>query len=58
MRGWLNDIRSYMEPIKIGAVMRSMGIGRVIASKSKDFAPGDLVSGDHSLSNVKARLMG
>ncbi len=44
MRNWLNDARSYMEPVKIGAVMRSGGIGRVVASRSKDLSPGDLVS--------------
>ena len=43
MRNWLNDARSYMEPIKIGAVMRAGGIGRVVASRSEDLAPGDLV---------------
>lgn len=44
MRNWLNDARSYMEPIKIGAAMRAPGIGRVIASKTKEYASGDLVS--------------
>jgi len=31
MRGWLNDARSYVEPVKIGAVMRAGGIGTVLA---------------------------
>ena len=44
MRNWLNDARSYIAPIKIGAVMRSGGIGRVVASESKDLVAGDLVS--------------
>jgi len=44
MRNWLNDARSYMEPIKIGGVMRAGGIGRVIASKSPELKEGDLVS--------------
>lgn len=31
MRGWLNDARSYIAPVEIGAVMRAGGIGRVVA---------------------------
>ena len=43
MRNWLNAARSYMRPIDIGEPMRAAGIGRVVGSKSKKFAPGDLV---------------
>src|SRR5450432_2364411 len=32
MRGWMNDARSYIEPVKIGDVMRAGGVGRVVAS--------------------------
>ncbi|CAD6567996.1 MAG: hypothetical protein TREMPRED_004202 [Tremellales sp. Tagirdzhanova-0007] len=35
MRIWLNGARSYLEPIKIGAVMRAAGIGRVVDSRSR-----------------------
>lgn len=45
MRNWLNDVRSYMEPIKIGAVMRAGGIGRVVASKCEGIKVGDLAYG-------------
>ena len=31
MRGWLNDARSYVEPVAIGAVMRAAGLGTVVA---------------------------
>jgi NADPH-dependent curcumin reductase CurA len=44
MRNWLNAARSYMRPIEIGESMRAAGIGRVVASKSKSIAVGDLVS--------------
>ncbi|KAG8412490.1 hypothetical protein J3459_015954 [Metarhizium acridum] len=44
MRGWLNDTRSYLPPVKLGAVMRGATAARVIASKSKQAAPGDYVS--------------
>ena len=45
MRGWMNDGKSYIAPVGIGEVMRAGGIGRVVASKSPDFAVGDIVSG-------------
>jgi len=44
MRNWLNAARSYMRPIDIGEPMRAAGIGRVVDSKSKNIAVGDLVS--------------
>jgi NADPH-dependent curcumin reductase CurA len=43
MRNWLNAARSYMRPIEIGESMRAAGIGRVVNSKSKSIAVGDLV---------------
>jgi hypothetical protein len=45
MRGWLNDVRSYIPPVAIGEVMRAMGLGRVVASRHEGFAEGDLVRG-------------
>jgi NADPH-dependent curcumin reductase CurA len=45
MRGWMNEGRSYIPPVKIGAVMRAGGVGRVVASKDPAFAPGDAVYG-------------
>jgi NADPH-dependent curcumin reductase CurA len=45
MRGWMNEGRSYIPPVKIGEVMRAGGIGRVIASAAPEYAVGDLVSG-------------
>lgn len=45
MRGWMNDVPSYIPPVEIGAVMRALGIGRVTASEHPDFAVGDHVSG-------------
>lgn len=35
MRGWLNDQRSYIEPVKLGAVMRAGGLGTVVAVGSE-----------------------
>ena len=44
MRGWMNEGKSYIAPVEIGAVMRAGGIGVVVASKAASFAEGDLVS--------------
>jgi len=45
MRGWMNDARSYVPPIAIGEVIRAIGIGRVVESRSPRFAVGAYVSG-------------
>jgi len=45
MRGWMNEGRSYIEPVGIGEVMRAGGIGKVVASKNPGFVAGDLVAG-------------
>jgi NADPH-dependent curcumin reductase CurA len=44
-RVWMSDIPQYMPPVAIGEVMRALGLGRVIASKSPHYAEGDLVQG-------------
>ncbi len=45
MRGWLNDVKSYVPPVGIGEVMRAVGVGRVVASEDPALAVGDWVSG-------------
>jgi NADPH-dependent curcumin reductase CurA len=45
MRGWMNEGRSYIQPVGIGEVMRAGGVGRVIASRDPSVAVGDAVSG-------------
>jgi len=45
MRGWMNDVKSYVPPIGIGEVMRGLTVGEVVESRLPGFAPGDLVSG-------------
>jgi NADPH-dependent curcumin reductase CurA len=44
-RVWMSDIPQYMPPVAIGEVMRALGLGRVVASKSPHYAEGDLVQG-------------
>jgi NADPH-dependent curcumin reductase CurA len=57
MRNWLNAARSYMRPIDIGEPMRAAGIGRVVNSKSKNIAVGDLVRLQFHFSLEKAEKL-
>lgn len=46
MRGWINEGKSYIEPVEIGAVMRAGSIGEVIeANNHPTFKVGDVLSG-------------
>src|ERR1700677_3465935 len=45
MRGWMNEGRSYIAPVKIGEVMRALGAGQVIASRNPGFSVGEHVTG-------------
>lgn len=51
MRTWMNAGRSYVPPVQIGEVMRALGIGQVIASRHREFAVGDWVSGVFGVQN-------
>ncbi len=44
-RVWMSDMPQYMPPVAIGEVMRGLGIGRVTASRTDQFAEGDLLQG-------------
>ena len=45
MRGWVSAVGNYSEPVALGAVMRSLAVGRVEVSRHPDFHPGDYVTG-------------
>ncbi len=45
MRGWMNEGKSYIEPVGIGEVMRAGGIGVVVESKDDSFKLGEHVTG-------------
>ncbi len=45
MRGWMNEGKSYIPPVELGAVLRAGGIGKVLESKDAAFKPGDFVNG-------------
>ena len=45
MRGWMNDVKSYIPPVQLGEVMRAGSVGEVIESKNPNFQKGDFVTG-------------
>tara|TARA_B110000263_G_C15304060_1_gene509407 strand:+ start:757 stop:1758 length:1002 start_codon:yes stop_codon:yes gene_type:complete len=45
MRGWINQVRSYIPPVEIGEVMRGGTVGEVINSKNPKFPLGTFLSG-------------
>jgi NADPH-dependent curcumin reductase len=56
MRGWINDGKSYVAPVAVGATMRAYSAGRVDASNHPGFKVGDAVQGlfgaqTHAISN-------
>ena len=54
MRGWMNDIRSYVPPVGIGEVMRAGAVGEVIESNNDGFGVGDHVVGLFGLQEYAA----
>jgi len=44
-RVWMTDAPGYLPPVQIGEVMRSGGLGRVVASNSPRYEVGQLVNG-------------
>ena len=44
-RGWMDDVPSYMPPIKLGDPVRATTVGQVHSSANPDFAIGDWVLG-------------
>ncbi|WP_213876500.1 NADP-dependent oxidoreductase [Pseudomonas sp. dw_358] len=45
MRGWMNDSKSYIAPVKLGDVMRALGVGQVVESNLAAYPAGAFVSG-------------
>ena len=45
IRGWMNDAPGYLPPIGLGEVIRSLGLGEVVVSRTDRYAVGDLVVG-------------
>jgi len=45
MRGWVSAVANYSKPVGIGEVMRSRGVGEVVASRHPDYPVGDNLVG-------------
>lgn len=45
MAGWVQPLRSYAEPVKVGEVMKAFGIGEVIESRNERNQVGDFLFG-------------
>src|SRR6476469_4837219 len=45
MRGWMNDVPSYVPPVGLGEEMRAIGVGQVVESKHDGLSEGDHVPG-------------
>jgi NADPH-dependent curcumin reductase CurA len=63
MRGWLNDVKSYVPPVQIGEVMRASTVGQVVESNNQDFPVGQIVSGmfgwqEYAINNGQPGVMG
>jgi hypothetical protein len=54
MRGWMNDVRSYVPPIGLGEVMRAGAVGEVVASRSPDWKEGDFAHGIFNMQDYAA----
>jgi NADPH-dependent curcumin reductase CurA len=49
MRGWMDDLPSYMPPIELGDAVRAATIGVIVESKTPDYPVGQWVAGLHAL---------
>ena len=45
MRGWINDVPSYIPPVAVGETMRALGVAQVVSSNSAEYKSGDYVCG-------------
>lgn len=49
MRGWMDDRKSYIDPVQVGDVMRAGTLSQVIESRNADFQPGQYIVGWHGV---------
>ena len=45
MRGWVNAVGNYSQPVGLGQVMRAYGAGEIVASRHPGYAVGERVTG-------------
>ncbi|MDC0028393.1 NADP-dependent oxidoreductase [Gammaproteobacteria bacterium] len=60
--GWMEDKDSYVEPVKLGEVMRAISIAQVIETRNERFLKGDLLQGsfgwqEYAISDGKSGYM-
>lgn len=58
MRGWMDDVPSYMPPIALGAAVRCGTIGRVVESRAADYPVGQWVGGMNALEDYSVGAEG
>ncbi|WP_428310519.1 NADP-dependent oxidoreductase [Hydrocarboniphaga sp.] len=52
IRGWLDDLPSYLPPVALGDAVRATTVGRVLASRNPEFAVGQWVLGLNAIEDV------
>jgi hypothetical protein len=62
IRGWLNEVDTYMPAVRIGDVVRAGAVGQVVESRCDRYAVGDLVFGmigwqDYAVADAAGRAM-
>ncbi len=58
MRGWMDDLPSYMPPIPLGEPVRASTVGEVVASKADGFPVGQWVSGLNAIEQYSVGVAG
>lgn len=58
IRGWMDDVPSYMPPIPLGAPVRASTVGEIVASKAADFPVGASVSGLNAIEEYSVGVAG
>src|SRR5215510_9481786 len=44
-RAWMSPVRTYIDPVEPGGVMRSLTLSQVVRSNDARLSPGDIVEG-------------
>jgi len=58
IRGWMDDVPSYMPPIPLGTPVRATTVGIVEASKAEGFTPGQWVMGLNAIEDYSVGVAG
>ena len=58
MRGWMDDLPSYLPPIGLGEAVRARTVGQVVESRNPQFAVGRWVSGRNAIEAFSVRSAG